>query len=151
MTCQALVIEDNEILRSLLVEILGFSGFEVAAARNAAEAQRALETCLPALMFLDVNIPGGSGLQIVEQTRASRGGEAVTIVLTTGNTEVHQLPQAALANVILIKPFHVDEIEALAQRFLRSVIDTEQDGNAIRQVVKDYSDSTHRGANTTVG
>lgn len=86
----ALVIEDDPILRELLVEemkrIPAASILRVRSACNLAEARQLCEFAPPAFVLLDVRLPDGSGLDLIQDLVALRPD--VCIVILSGCPEL---------------------------------------------------------------
>lgn len=132
----ALIIEDNEALRVVLAEMLEQVGFDVLAAKNGTEALHVLDGVMPDLITLDINIPGASGLTILQRIRLSTGGEFVTVVVLSGDRPSDHPAEAALADVFLMKPAGMAELVRLAERLARSTDATQPSGVDIRRELK---------------
>jgi CheY-like chemotaxis protein len=66
-----LVVEDNPMNMRLVCELLRYGGHETATATTVDEACSALDQAgLPELVLLDLQIPGGGGLRVLEHIRA---------------------------------------------------------------------------------
>lgn len=70
MKPKVLVVDDNPTNIKLLGFIVESSGAAVASARTAAEAERAIDAERPALVFMDVQLPGMDGLALTRKLRA---------------------------------------------------------------------------------
>ena len=68
-----LVVEDDELTRSFLLDNLAADGFRVAGASGSGEGLRAIEVRQPALVALDLVLEDGSGLALLDHVRASDG------------------------------------------------------------------------------
>src|SRR5437879_5825845 len=68
---RALVIEDEEVVRAVVVEVLEGMGFVVAAAVSLGDARAKLTQAQTDLLVVDKNLPDGSGLLLA---RARRNG-----------------------------------------------------------------------------
>ena len=66
-----LIVEDEASLVEVLSYNLEREGYEVAIAKEGREALRKAQTLLPDLILLDLMLPGGSGLDICRELRAS--------------------------------------------------------------------------------
>ena len=120
-----LVVEDDPILRDLLVEEMKRRpGASVASVRSAAslmEARRLLAQTPPALVLLDVILPDGSGLTLVQEL-LDRRPEARIVVLSGCpallDPGLCSLPQlhAVLSKAEGLAPLR-EAIQALAQEF----------------------------------
>jgi len=118
MTNQAptiLVIEDDvtivELIRALLVE----EGYRVRVATSGPQAL-AGEHPAPALVVLDMYVPGLSGSELADRLRASYGAELPILVISASNVdgEAHKLG----AYEYLPKPFDLDKLLAAVRRGL---------------------------------
>lgn len=114
---RVLVADDEPVLRMLLAEVLREAGFEADTADGALEAVAKLEKTGADLVFADVRMPGGSGVQILHWAK----GRAFEwpVILMSGVDDV--APEAAYhmgADAVLVKPFSMDDMLATAQRVL---------------------------------
>jgi putative two-component system response regulator len=118
-----LVVDDEPAIRRLVVEVLEDHRYECAAAGSVPEALSAIGVDPPALVLIDVTMPGGSGLSLL-QVLADRHPE-IAAVMITGRDDP-ELAAAALesgAYGYVIKPFEINElviaiISALKRRSL---------------------------------
>ena len=78
-----LVVDDSATIRDHLVEMLStLQGVEqVDTAARASEARHAIQSEQPDVVVLDIHMPGGSGLEVLEAMRAG-DRRIMTIVLT---------------------------------------------------------------------
>ena len=114
MTDRILVIEDEPIVRSLIVEVLEDAGFEVVEADRAENGLTVLSETSVSLVISDIVMPGISGLQLLETVRADH--PSLPVVLVTGAGTYGNLTQALAsgASGIVVKPFsHADLVRAV--------------------------------------
>ena len=78
------VVDDEEVIRSLVVELLGAGGHEVVAFDARLPAERALASALPDLLVTDVDLPDGSGLELVARLRAQGGAARLPVLVLSG-------------------------------------------------------------------
>ena len=79
-----LLVDDDEMNRILIAHYLEKEGYTVVRAASGEEALAALEIRpLPALILLDVVMPGRSGLDVCRHIKASRSTGAIPVVLLT--------------------------------------------------------------------
>ena len=105
---RALVIEDSRAMRSILAEILGDLGFEVAPAVDAEEALEILENDQDfKLALVDWNLPGMSGLDLVIAIRERSGLGDIKLMMVTTETQLGRVVEAlnAGADEYIMKPF----------------------------------------------
>ena len=79
-----LIVEDNTTFRQLLKEILlnRFASIEVMEAPNGTEGLRKTESFSPHLIFMDIQLPGESGLLLTEKIKKDHP-ETIVIILTS--------------------------------------------------------------------
>jgi DNA-binding response OmpR family regulator len=68
-----LVVEDDWVTRTFLIENLSADGFHAVGAGGQAEGLRAIEVRQPALIVLDLGLDDGSGLALLDRVRGSDG------------------------------------------------------------------------------
>ena len=114
-----LVVEDNEDLAFGLVRCLEAGGYEVATASDGAEAVRAAQEHRPALVVLDIMLPGVDGYRVLDSMR--RAGLSMPVVcLTARGEETDKLHGFRLgADDWITKPFSVSELLARVAVHLR--------------------------------
>ncbi len=104
---RVLVVEDEELAAEAHVTYVGrVPGFEVAGvARTATEAARFLEGHDVDLVLLDMNLPDGHGLGLLQRLRAA--GHLVDVVAVTAARETEVVRHAVAHGVVLylLKPF----------------------------------------------
>ncbi len=119
MTRRILIVEDDAAIRRGVVDTLEFNGYR---ALEAEDGTTGLERALRAtydLLLLDVMLPGVTGLQILEQVRASRPTVPV-IILTARGDEGDRVEGLRLgADDYVVKPFSVKELMARVEAVLR--------------------------------
>jgi CheY-like chemotaxis protein len=79
-----LVVDDNEDAANTLAMILKLEGHEVDTAYSGAEAMGRIEEFDPAVVLLDIGLPGFDGFQIAERIRAQPRHRNVRLVAITG-------------------------------------------------------------------
>jgi signal transduction histidine kinase len=113
-----LIIDDEEVVLDSCTEILAGSGYKVATAANGSEGLLILKDFEPDLVFVDLKMPGISGLEVLEEIFSSNP-TIVTIVITgyaTVSSAVEAMKQGAYD--FLPKPFTPDEFRLITKRGL---------------------------------
>jgi putative two-component system response regulator len=107
-----LVIDDEDVIRMLVVEILESAGYEVTSAESAEVALALLEHADFDLVVSDVIMPGLSGLELLEAVRARRA--SLPVVLVTGAGTYDTLSQALTRGAagLVTKPFAHSELQS---------------------------------------
>src|SRR5918992_3050234 len=105
-----LVVDDEEPIRRVIARLLQRNGYECETAGNAEEAMLLLKEGDFALVLTDMDMPGTSGLDLINQIAAAF--EDISTVMVTGMDDA-KLASAALkigAYGYIIKPFEPNEI-----------------------------------------
>jgi len=89
-----LVVDDDAMMRLLMMESLGLSGFEVIEAENGLQAVELFQTKQPDLVLLDVEMPGMDGYSACMKIRALPGGDHTPILMVTGLEDVDAVHRA---------------------------------------------------------
>jgi two-component system KDP operon response regulator KdpE len=123
MTVQnILVVDDEAPMRKLLTSNLKASGYGVRSAADGLEALQLLEEHQFDLLLLDVNIPGPSGLQVLESVR--RGADMPIMMVSARGRERDKIEALDMgADDYLSKPFGVGELLARVKALLRRGVD----------------------------
>jgi CheY-like chemotaxis protein len=115
-----LIVEDNALNLELARDILEVEGYEVLAATDAAECLAILAQRRPALILMDVQLPGKDGLQLTREFRANPATRAVPIVAMTAHAMVEDAWRAAEAGCdgYLTKPIQTRTLAQQVSAFL---------------------------------
>jgi two-component system nitrogen regulation response regulator GlnG len=115
-----LVADDEPSIRFVLRETLAELGWDVAEADDGESALEALASGGHALAFLDIRMPGPSGLELLDRVQALGIDTAVVIITAQNSYEnaVEAMKRGALD--YLVKPFGMDEVKALAAKVTRT-------------------------------
>ena len=112
---RVLIAEDEALIRMDLREMLEEEGHEVVAeARDGAEAIEFARSLGPDIIFMDINMPGVSGIEAAEVLGAER---VAPVVMVTAFSQASYVEQAAAAGAMayLVKPFtRTDILPAMA-------------------------------------
>ena len=115
-----LIVDEDASMRELFSCILEAEDYEILEATTAEEALARAAEHRPALVVLDVRLPGVSGYEVCRQLR-ERFGEQLPIVFVSGTrTEAHDRVAGLLlgADDYIAKPFLADELLARLRRLL---------------------------------
>lgn len=119
MKTKILVVEDDPHILLGLEEVLKSDGFEVATCNRGDQAVAAFTQHQPALILLDVMLPGLSGYDICKQLRAKRISTPI-LMLTAKGQEIDKVVGLDLgADDYVTKPFGVRELLARIHALLR--------------------------------
>ncbi len=115
-----LVVEDNPINLKLVSATLSHDGYVVCSAANASEALAFLARQRPALILMDLHLPGMSGLELTRQLRADPATRDLLIVAVTAAAMKgdEERARAAGCDGYLTKPIDVRSFGATIAGFL---------------------------------
>ena len=82
---QILVVDDDEAVRKSVCRLLRSGGYPAGAAADGEAGLRAMRAERPALVLLDVSMPGLSGLGVLRAARADASLAGVPVVMLTAN------------------------------------------------------------------
>jgi DNA-binding response OmpR family regulator len=116
-----LIVEDDLIICELLFSCLEKAGYRVSVAHNGESALQQIEEDLPAVMVLDLNLPGMNGLDVCRVARQDPWMNKISILMLTGKTEEEDI-LAGLevgADDYMTKPFSPKLLTARVKALLR--------------------------------
>jgi two-component system alkaline phosphatase synthesis response regulator PhoP len=117
-----LVVDDDAAIRTVVRWQLDDEGFRVVEADDGPSALRRIRDDGPALVVLDLSLPGLSGLDLLRKVRSGRTGRSDTpiIVLSGRSGEADRISALDLgADDYLVKPFSPGELAARVRSVLR--------------------------------
>ena len=101
---RVLVVEDDTWLRPVLTELLADEGYDVFEADCGREALRTIHQEHLDVVLLDVALPRGSGLSVLDEVAADERTRRLPIILVSGEVDLVQTGQAHRAAAALHKP-----------------------------------------------
>ncbi len=134
---RVLIADDEASIRFVLREALEAEGHVVDEVGDGTAAFENLSTGQYDLAFLDIRMPGQTGLEVLDQLRAM-GSRTAVVIITAQNTmdnAVEAMKRGALD--YLVKPFSLVEATALAERALHT--------RALQEEVRDLRREVSRG------
>ncbi len=115
---RALVVEDDEDIRSLIEFTLGTQGFAVTAVDSGPKAIEAVRAQEPDLITLDLGLPGIDGIETCRRLRELT--DAYVVMITGRDDEIDRLLGLETgADDFLTKPFSVRELKARVNALFR--------------------------------
>ncbi|MES2951300.1 MAG: response regulator [Pseudomonadota bacterium] len=118
MSLRVLVVEDDREIRALIQSSLSVEGFVVQTAVTLREARALLEHAPPDVIVLDLGLPDGDGVELVQQVRKLHA--TPILVVSARHQEAQKIALLdAGADDYLTKPFSVAELLARMRVALR--------------------------------
>lgn len=115
-----LIAEDDNDVRLMLYRIFVNQGYEVLTAKDGRDALRSLrEEGLPDVLIADHNMPGHTGLEVIQEMRKYDTTKSVKVILATAthmrtSDDVRQAIDHV--DIMLAKPFDYDKLTQLVER-----------------------------------
>jgi class 3 adenylate cyclase len=113
------VVEDEATQRQLLADYLGGQNFRVSAVDSGAALHRLVERELPALVMLDVGLPGEDGFALARWLRERSARIGIIMVTPAADTVDRVVGLETGADDYITKPFEPRELLARVKSVLR--------------------------------
>ena len=117
-----LVVEDEAILRGLLLTTLRMDGLIVHEAENGREGLDAALELHPQLILLDVIMPGMNGMDMLKELRRDEWGQSASVVLLTNLGETESIENArkfGVENYLVKSDWSLDELSLKIKELLK--------------------------------
>lgn len=105
---RVLIVDDEEYIRDLIKEVLLAQGHEFELAPGGKEALEILRRKAIDLAIIDRNMPGMSGIEVVQLIRQNPKTKGLKILMCTGSSVTKEIDEAfaAGADDYLLKPLN---------------------------------------------
>jgi DNA-binding response OmpR family regulator len=127
-----IVVVDEAVQRQLLVDYLARQNFRVNALPDGAALRQLVERELPALVMLDVGLPGEDGFALARWLRERSGRVGIIIVTAAGDTVDRVVGLESGADDYIAKPFEPRELLARVKNVLRRAAGVPLEGPRVR-------------------
>lgn len=84
-----LIVEDNEKNRKLCRDVLQVKGYRTIESETAEEGIELAQANNPALILMDIQLPGSDGITALKQLRASPQTAAIPVIAITASAMTH--------------------------------------------------------------
>jgi diguanylate cyclase len=138
-----LVIEDEELVRANLVDLLELEDFEVFAAENGRVGVNLAQQHLPDLVLCDVAMPELDGYAVLEQLRQTPATAGIPLIFLTARATPADFRQGMRlgADDYLTKPFtQIELLDAIATRLAKHAAITQPYTQALEQATAELND-----------
>ena len=115
-----LVVDDEQLIRWSLEQNLKKQGYEVMTAGSGEDALRLLREEAPDLMLLDIQLPGISGMEVLEKVKEMEEEIIVIMVTALGVLETAVKAMRIGAYDYINKPFNLDELAIVIRKALET-------------------------------
>jgi len=108
---RVLVVEDSILISSALRILLEANGYDVVVAGTANDAVEAAAASPPDVMLLDLTLPDGDGLSVLDDLKARNAKPRVTLAMTGHDDDItHARCMAAGCTDVLLKPVPINDL-----------------------------------------
>jgi len=116
---RVLMVDDSATMRSIVRKILSASKFpvEVVDVDEGAKALKVLKEGSFDIVFLDYNMPGLNGMEILSELRREHPHVAAVMMTSTDSENFAERAAQAGASAFLKKPFFPSDIDAVLYRY----------------------------------
>jgi DNA-binding response OmpR family regulator len=116
-----LIVEDHPTMREAMRLVLEHEGFEIREAGDGSSALSMVKEQPPDLMFLDLNIPGASGADVLQQVKSDPATADVRVIIVTATGEEGRDYVLSLgADEYFTKPFSPTALLRTVERVLEA-------------------------------
>jgi CheY-like chemotaxis protein len=118
-----LIVEDNDKNRKLARDVLQAKGYRTADTDNAEDGIRLARERRPALILMDLHLPGIDGIEALKRLRGDPQTRAIPVIAVTASamTEDKQKIVGAGFDGLQTKPIHVNDfVQAVAEAIARA-------------------------------
>jgi CheY-like chemotaxis protein len=113
-----LLVEDDESLRLIVARHLRSQGFTVEEATSMEEAiARLADGCRPSLVLLDLNLPGGTGWDLLRGSALADAGAPPVVITSATTVSPKRLAEFHVAG-FLPKPFPLETLVQTVERVI---------------------------------
>ena len=89
IAAKILVVDDTPSNVKLLADVLGAKGYAVVTAASGADALEVVERERPALILMDIHLPGIDGIEALRRLRADAGTRDIPVLAVTASAMTH--------------------------------------------------------------
>jgi CheY-like chemotaxis protein len=113
-----LVVDDEQLVRDLLVQFLSLRGYRALGVKEGPEAISMVEQSSPDLILLDLMLPGMNGVEVLRRLRDKHFSGAIIIVTGSYDEELLQDAWSLHPQEVITKPIDLDKLLAMIQLVL---------------------------------
>lgn len=114
-----LIVEDDRNNVDMFSTVFQRLGFHIETAIDGNEAVERLQSFIPDIVVLDLNMPGLNGLEVLKIIRQDSRIKHIKVIIATANHVAERTDEAKLADLFLMKPISPIELGTLAERLLK--------------------------------
>ena len=108
-----LVVDDEKAICEILEEFLSLFGHSVTSANSGADAIEVVHRARPDVVFLDIRMPGMSGLDVLKEIKALDSSIRVIMISAFGDEETESMARELGADGYIQKPVDLPDLLVL--------------------------------------
>ncbi|ALA60814.1 response regulator [Nitrospira moscoviensis] len=113
-----LVVDDDPLVRDLLVQFLSLRGYRALGVKDGYEALRMVEDTTPDVILLDMVMPGMAGIDVLQALRDKEYPGGIIIMTGSHNEELLEDAWALGPQEVLVKPIDLERLLTAIQLVL---------------------------------
>ncbi len=113
-----LVVDDDPLVRDLLVQFLSLRGYRALGVKDGHEALRMVEQAPPDVILLDMVMPGMAGIEVLQALRDKEYPGGIIIMTGSRNEELLEDAWALGPQEVLVKPIDLERLLTAIQLVL---------------------------------
>lgn len=115
-----LIVEDNEKNRKLVRDVLQFKGYQTVEATSAEEGLDIARAQQPALILMDIHLPGMDGITAFRHLKADPLTQRIPVIAVTATAMIHDRQKIVAAgfDAYQTKPISVKELTEVVEKVL---------------------------------
>jgi diguanylate cyclase (GGDEF)-like protein len=115
---KTLVVDDEEIVRSFLIDVLTDEGYQVTAVSTGEEAVKLISKREFDLIITDIKMPGTDGMEVLRVAKTRDPNQNVIVMTGYASTETAVESMKLGAADYITKPFNLDQIKIVVAKTL---------------------------------
>ena len=121
-----LVVDDQPGIRRLLMEVLTEEGYIVYTAANGYEGMQKAKDLNPALILMDMKMPGMDGIETLRELKHINQADKVIMMTAYGELGLVNIAKELGAYAYITKPFDIIELCTMIERVISDKIAASQ-------------------------
>lgn len=116
MSGLVVVVDDDEAIRTLLCELLGYQGFKTIGCANGQKALEVIQAKRPSAVTLDLHMPGMDGIEVLNRLSEDETTAGIPVVVVSAYSGDRRLRSQKQVRAVLTKPFDISQLCSTVER-----------------------------------
>lgn len=114
-----LVCDDDEGILEVVQFVLERKEYQVIAVADSREVYQLIDKAKPDMLILDLWMPEIGGEEIAQTVKTNDGTKDIPVIILSAHAQTEKKAKNAGADDYLLKPFDIDALEALVDRYIQ--------------------------------